>query len=70
MNRPVPPNNAELRKAVDVAANIFANIESMPENFEMYPFLLASYNSLCQGCTDPRAFNYDPNAEVDDNSCL
>jgi hypothetical protein len=70
MNRPVPPNNAELRKAVDVANNIFENIAAMPADFEMYPFMAASYSSLCTGCTDPRALNYDETAEIDNNSCL
>jgi hypothetical protein len=65
-----PANIDDLLKARDVAANIFDNIEFMPADFEMYPFMFASYISLCKGCTDPRAVNYDPTAEVDDNTCL
>lgn len=65
-----PHNLNEMNVARDVQHNVFENIHLMPEEFEMYPFILASYISLCTGCTDPRAYNYDPLAEIDDNSCL
>lgn len=65
-----PHNFSAMQKARSVQNAIAQNIEFMPADFEMYPFLDASYVSLCVGCTDPRAFNYDPTAEVDDNSCL
>lgn len=60
----------KMQQARSVTQAIFDNIDLMPAEFEMIPFLAASYTSLCKGCTDPRAFNYDPTAEVDDNSCL
>jgi hypothetical protein len=65
-----PHNANEMHFARDVQRNVFANIHLMPEEFEMHPFILASYLSLCTGCIDPKAFNYDPLAEIDDNSCL
>lgn len=65
-----PHNYNEMQQARDVQTSIFENMDLMPTDFEMYPFLRASYVSLCKGCTDPRAYNYDPSAEIDDNSCL
>lgn len=65
-----PHNYTDMQYARDVERVIFDNLEFMPADFEMYPFKLASYVSLCTGCTDPNAFNYDPLAEIDDNSCL
>jgi hypothetical protein len=65
-----PHNYYEMQQARIVQNAILQNIEFMPDTFEMYPFIDASYVSLCVGCTDPRAYNYDPTAEVDDNSCL
>ena len=59
-----------MSQARDVVSNIFQNIEDMPADFEMYPFLLADYASLCIGCTDPRAVNYDETAEIDNYSCV
>jgi hypothetical protein len=65
-----PHNINAIHLARDVQRNLIENIHLMPAEFDMYPFILASYASLCMGCTDPRAYNYDPLAEVDDNSCL
>jgi hypothetical protein len=65
-----PKNYKDLMHARNVDANIFENLHMMPSDFEMYPFIYASYTSLCLGCTDPRASNFDPNAEVDNNTCL
>ena len=31
--------------------------------------LLGSCNKDIEGCTDPRAYNYDPSATIDDRSC-
>ena len=28
------------------------------------------WNAACTGCTDPSAFNFDPNASIDDGSCV
>jgi hypothetical protein len=66
----VPKNIVDMTRARDVNTNIFENISSMPSDFEMYPFTLASYVSLCLGCTDPNALNFNPLAEVDDSTCL
>jgi hypothetical protein len=65
-----PHNYTEMQYARNVENAIFENMDLMPPDFELYPFLLASYVSLCTGCTDPKAYNYDPSAEIDDNSCL
>lgn len=65
-----PHNYNEMQYARDVQKAIFENLDLMPQDFEMYPFILASYASLCTGCTDPKAYNYDPTAEIDDNTCL
>lgn len=65
-----PKNATQMNIARDVVKNTFDNLEFMPADFEMYPFIFASYRSLCEGCTDPRAINYNPMAEVDDNTCL
>jgi hypothetical protein len=65
-----PHNYYEMQQARIVQNSILQNIEFMPDTFDMYPFIDATYVSLCVGCTDPRAYNYDPTAEVDDNSCL
>jgi hypothetical protein len=65
-----PHNLSDMQQVRDVASNIFQNIEVMPDDFEMYPFLIADYASLCVGCTDPRALNYDETAEIDDDSCV
>ncbi len=65
-----PHNINAIHLARDVQRNFTENIQLMPAEFDMYPFVLASYVSLCTGCTDPRAYNYDPLAEIDDNSCL
>ena len=65
-----PHNYYEMQQARIVQNAILQNIEFMPDTFDMYPFIDASYVSLCTGCTDPRAYNYDSAAEVDDNSCL
>jgi hypothetical protein len=66
----VPKNINAMRIAKDVHTSIFENIAIMPENFEMYPFLPADYNSLCTGCTEPDATNFNPLAEVNDSTCL
>jgi len=66
----IPKNFEAMQAARDVTKNIFENLEFMPSDFEMYPFRTASYTNLCTGCTDPRASNYDPYAEIDNNTCL
>lgn len=65
-----PTNHADMHGARYVEDNIYENINLMPLDFEMYPFLIASYVSLCKGCTDPRSINFNPLAEVDDSTCL
>jgi hypothetical protein len=65
-----PINYENMQKARDPMVALFANLDQLPESFDIYPLLDASYSSLCTGCTDPRASNYDPLAEVDNNSCI
>lgn len=66
----VPSNDFEMQKARNATTALLENLESLPDGIELYPLEFASYSSLCIGCTDPRAKNYDPLAEVDDNSCI
>lgn len=65
-----PANYAAMQQARLVEENIYENISLMPLDFEMYPFLQASYVSLCSGCTDPRSLKFNPTAEIDDSTCL
>lgn len=65
-----PANYANLQSARDANKALFDNIASLPADIELYTLELGSYSSLCAGCTNPDAVNFDPTAEIDDNSCL
>lgn len=65
-----PANYAAMQQARLVEETIYENISIMPLDFEMYPFIPASYASLCYGCTDPRSIKFNPIAEIDDSTCL
>lgn len=63
-------NYSNMQTARNANKALFDNIASLPADIELYDLQLASYTSLCAGCTSPDAVNYDPFAEVDDNTCL
>jgi hypothetical protein len=65
-----PANYSEMQNARDAQAALFDNISFLIGEFDLVNLHLASFSNLCRGCTDPQASNYDPLAEVDDNTCL
>jgi hypothetical protein len=64
-----PPNYNEMQTARNAMAALLENIAFLPEDIELIPLKHANYSSLCVGCTNPDASNYDPLAEIDNNSC-
>ena len=58
------PNN--VNGGEDVAELFDGYYNDLPDNYAGYPFLL----EISHGCTEENACNYDPEANVDDGSCL
>ena len=68
-----PKNIAELHMARDAMNALFtADSDALfgLTDIGLVPLLAVDFRSLCYGCTDKDAQNYDPKAEVDDNTCL
>lgn len=63
-------NYDAMQKARDANAALLQNLAFLPDEINMVDLKLVSYSSLCIGCTNPDAINYNPLAEIDDNSCL
>lgn len=68
-----PSNLTELHMARDAVSALFSADStdlSALGDFGLIPLLAIDFRSLCYGCTDKDAQNYDPKAEVDDNTCI